>query len=66
MDGLSDLLQLHVVPDDKVNDKALATRNIPKPSFYLLRPDGYIGLSGATIDAGAVRQYLAETMRVRA
>jgi 2-polyprenyl-6-methoxyphenol hydroxylase-like FAD-dependent oxidoreductase len=59
------LLQVHAVPDDKVNDKALAARQIPKPSFYLLRPDGYIGLCGATIEAGVIRQYLTETMKVR-
>ena len=38
----------------------LARANIGQPSFYLLRPDGHVGLCGPGFDAAAIRQYLAE------
>src|SRR5687768_11450886 len=38
---LRDLLSIHTVPSDPANDKELARRHIPQPSFYLLRPDGH-------------------------
>jgi 2-polyprenyl-6-methoxyphenol hydroxylase-like FAD-dependent oxidoreductase len=59
------LLQVHAIPDDKTNDKALAAHHIPKPSFYLLRPDGYVGLRGTAVDAAAVRHYMTETLKMR-
>ena len=41
---------------------ALATDRLPSPSFYLLRPDGHVGLAGATLDVDAVTRYLAATI----
>src|SRR5205823_3076391 len=49
--GLGDLLRVHAIPDDPHNDAELARVSIPKPSFYLLRPDGHIGLCGSRIAA---------------
>src|SRR5437773_6698480 len=46
-----DLLRIHAVPADPVNDAELARKRIPRPSFYLVRPDGYIGLCGARLEA---------------
>jgi hypothetical protein len=62
---LGDLLRMHAVPADSANEAELDRAKIPRPSFYLLRPDGYIGLCGGTLDAGAVTQYFADTLRVR-
>jgi 2-polyprenyl-6-methoxyphenol hydroxylase-like FAD-dependent oxidoreductase len=56
---LGDLLCVHVVPADPVNDAELARARIPQPSFYLLRPDGHVGLCGARLAAAAVRCYLS-------
>jgi 2-polyprenyl-6-methoxyphenol hydroxylase-like FAD-dependent oxidoreductase len=66
--GLSDfgeLLATHAVPDDAANDAAIAHAKIPLPSFYLVRPDGYVGLCGSTLDAESVESYFAETLLVR-
>jgi 2-polyprenyl-6-methoxyphenol hydroxylase-like FAD-dependent oxidoreductase len=52
-------LVTHRVPDDPANDKELARARIPKPSFYLLRPDGHIGLAGTRFDAALLMRYLA-------
>jgi hypothetical protein len=57
------LVRARVVPSDPANDAALAQAGIPQPSFYLVRPDGYIGLCGGRFDAAAVKRYLDETLR---
>ena len=44
---LGDLLRVLVVPSNPVNDRELSQHDIPQPSFYLLRPDGHIMLTGA-------------------
>jgi hypothetical protein len=59
------LVRVHVIPPDLLNDVELARADIPRPSFYLVRPDGHVGLCGGRLDAGAVRRYLAETLRLR-
>jgi 2-polyprenyl-6-methoxyphenol hydroxylase-like FAD-dependent oxidoreductase len=60
--GLGDLLRTHVVPHDPANDRELARARIPRTAFYLLRPDGHIGLSGIRLDAAAVTRYLSERL----
>jgi hypothetical protein len=60
--GLGDLLRIHAVPGDAANDRELARVKIPQPSFYLLRPDGHVGLAGTHLDAAAVTRYLSERL----
>jgi 2-polyprenyl-6-methoxyphenol hydroxylase-like FAD-dependent oxidoreductase len=57
-----DLLVVHEVPADPANDRERARAGIPTPSFYLLRPDGHIGLTGARLDADLLPRYLAERL----
>jgi len=59
---LGDLLCVHVVADDPVNATALARASIPRPSFFLLRPDGHVGLSGTRLEAAAVKRYISELL----
>ena len=61
---LGDLLRVHAVPFDADNDAELARAQIPEPSFYLLRPDGHVGLCGTRLDASAVERYLAERVHI--
>lgn len=58
--GLGELLRTRIIPDDPVNDRELARVKIPPIAFYLLRPDGYIGLSGIRLETAAVTRYLSE------
>jgi 2-polyprenyl-6-methoxyphenol hydroxylase-like FAD-dependent oxidoreductase len=53
-----DLLRIHVVPDDPANERVLARAQIRGAAFYLLRPDGHVGLAGTRLEAGAVTSYL--------
>jgi 2-polyprenyl-6-methoxyphenol hydroxylase-like FAD-dependent oxidoreductase len=50
------VLHIDGAPD---NGHELARAKIPRPSFYLLRPDGHIGLTGMALTADAVRRYLS-------
>jgi hypothetical protein len=62
MDGL---MMTHRPADDPVNERELARCRIPNPSFYLLRPDGHIGLAGTRLDPAALTRYLTERLELR-
>ena len=62
--ALDDMLRVHPIPDDPVNDRELARARIPRPAFYLLRPDGHIGLAGTLFDAAAATQYLSQHLHL--
>jgi len=62
--GLDELLRVHVIPDDADNAAELARAQIPRPSFHLVRPDGHIGLCGARLDAAAVARYASARLRL--
>ena len=59
--GLGDLLRIHVIPDEAHNTRELARARISGPAFYLLRPDGHIGLAGIRPEPAAVTRYLSES-----
>jgi 2-polyprenyl-6-methoxyphenol hydroxylase-like FAD-dependent oxidoreductase len=63
--NLGDLLRVHAVVGDAANDRELARARIPQPSFYLLRPDGHVGLAGARLDADATARYVAGRLHLR-
>ena len=62
---LNGLILTHQVPDDPLNDRDLRRARIPKPSFYLLRPDGHVGLAGTHLDAASLERYLADRLELR-
>jgi hypothetical protein len=51
---------MHVVAADAENERELARAKISRPSFYLLRPDGHVGLCGPGFDAAAIRRWFTE------
>ena len=62
-DGIE--IQVHDIPADATNAAALARARLPTPSFYLVRPDGHVGLCGlGEVDAAAVRTYVADTLGI--
>ena len=61
---LGDLMRIHEVPSDPANVRELARAHIPRPSFYLLRPDGHVGLAGTRWDAAAATRYVSERVHL--
>jgi len=61
--GLGDLLAVHAIPPDPVNEAELTRAQIARTSFYLVRPDGYVGLCGRGLDIGAIKRYVPERLR---
>jgi hypothetical protein len=59
-----DSLYAWVVPEDEGNDRELSRVQIPKPSFYLVRPDGYVGLCGVRFDAVRAKDYLTRNLHL--
>jgi len=64
--ALDDLVAMHPVAANPGNREALARAGIPTPSFYLVRPDGYIGLAGARLRRESLTTYLADNLRLSA
>jgi 2-polyprenyl-6-methoxyphenol hydroxylase-like FAD-dependent oxidoreductase len=62
--GLGDLLRTYVVPGDPVNERELVRAGIPQMAFYLLRPDGYVGLAGVKLEVKTVNRYLEERLNL--
>src|SRR6185503_3926703 len=62
---LNGLILTYQVPDDPLNDRDLRRARIQKPSFYLLRPDGHVGLAGTHLDAASLNRYLADRLQLR-
>jgi 2-polyprenyl-6-methoxyphenol hydroxylase-like FAD-dependent oxidoreductase len=58
--ALADLMRTCVVPSDPDNQRELARVNIRGQAFYLVRPDGYIGLAGVRLDQATVTRYVTE------
>jgi len=56
---LGDPLRTHVVQFDSENAPELARAHVPGVAFYLVRPDGHIGLAGTRLDLAAVSGYLS-------
>jgi 2-polyprenyl-6-methoxyphenol hydroxylase-like FAD-dependent oxidoreductase len=63
--AFDDMLRIHAIPADPVNDAALARARIPSPSFYLVRPDGHVGICGARLEAATIREYVSERLGLR-
>ena len=57
---LGDRLRVLVIPGDPANDRELERARIPRPAFYLLRPDGHVGLAGVRLEGAAVARYVSE------
>ena len=64
MPGWGELLRVYAVPADAPNDAELERAQIARPSTYLLRPDGHIGLCGARLEPAAIKRYLSEHLHI--
>ncbi len=62
---MDDRLRVHFVPPGADNDRELARVGIPPQAFYLVRPDGYVGLAGIRFEPGAASRYVSERLRMK-
>ena len=62
--GLGDLCPIYAIPANPINDAELARAQIPQPAFYLLRPDGHIGLCGPRWETAAIKRFVSERLRL--
>ena len=56
---MGDLVRVHAVPASPANESEQIRVGIVGPAFYLLRPDGHVGLAGTRVDAAAIKSYIA-------
>ena len=61
-EAFGDMVRVWNIPADPQNDRELVRAGIPQTSFYLIRPDGHVGLCGKKADCAAIKRYLAETL----
>jgi hypothetical protein len=66
LSGLGDLIEMHEIPADAQNVAEIERCKIPQRSFYLIRPDGHVGLCGASLDVHAIESYLERALRLKA
>lgn len=59
------VLKVWSMPATPGNTAALGRKGIPGKAFYLIRPDGHVGLCGATAEADVIARYLTETIGLR-
>jgi hypothetical protein len=57
---LRDLLRVHLIAACPQTDAELTRASIPRCAFYLLRPDGHVGLCGAELRMSEIVRYLRE------
>ena len=62
--GLGGLLSICEIPADPDNEAELARQHLPLPSFYLVRPDGHVGLCGTRLEPGAVKRYVSGNLHL--
>jgi 2-polyprenyl-6-methoxyphenol hydroxylase-like FAD-dependent oxidoreductase len=61
----ADFMRVHEVAIDPTNAPALERTGIVAPAFYLLRPDGHVGLAGREIDVDAINTYATDRIFLR-
>jgi 2-polyprenyl-6-methoxyphenol hydroxylase-like FAD-dependent oxidoreductase len=62
--GLGDLVRVHLIANEPANAAELARAHIRAPAFYLLRPDGHVGLAGTRLDVEALKRYMSERVHL--
>ena len=62
--ALDGAIQVLTIPVNEENRAELERVNVPAIAFYLLRPDGYVGLTGVNLDMEEVNRYVSERLHL--
>jgi 2-polyprenyl-6-methoxyphenol hydroxylase-like FAD-dependent oxidoreductase len=62
--GLNGTMHALTIPVNSENRAELGRVKVPEMAFYLLRPDGYVGLAGVRVDMAEVNQYVSERLHL--
>ena len=62
--GADAALRVHAIPEHPDNTRELERARIASPSFYLLRPDGHIGLAGTLFEPSVIAHYLSDRLHL--
>jgi 2-polyprenyl-6-methoxyphenol hydroxylase-like FAD-dependent oxidoreductase len=54
---LGGMLRVHAIPITAGNEAEQARAHVPRTAFFLLRPDGHVGLCGRAMDVATVERY---------
>jgi 2-polyprenyl-6-methoxyphenol hydroxylase-like FAD-dependent oxidoreductase len=57
-------VQMLTIPVNADNRAELGRVKVPETAFYLLRPDGYVGLAGVRVDTAEVNRYISERLHL--
>jgi hypothetical protein len=60
--GFEGALNILTVSDNPENRHELERAMIPRPSFYLIRPDGYVGLAGKHLNLTTLADYARDVL----
>jgi hypothetical protein len=63
---IADMLEVSTIASNAANNAEQARVAIAAPSYYLLRPDGHVGLCGRRVDIDAIARYISERLRISA
>lgn len=62
--AFNDDFALHIIPERPENQTAYASYGVKRPTLFLIRPDGHIGLRSTPPDPVELVAYLEEAMRL--
>lgn len=62
--ALNGTMQTLMISANAENRAELERVNVPETAFYLLRPDGYVGLTGVHLDMAEVDRYVSERLHL--
>jgi 2-polyprenyl-6-methoxyphenol hydroxylase-like FAD-dependent oxidoreductase len=60
--ALDGVMQVLTIPMSSENRAELARVRVPETAFYLLRPDGYVGLAGMRVDMAELNRFVSERL----
>ena len=62
--ALRDILQIHEIPAGRDNERELRRAGIQSPAYFLLRPDGHIGLAGVEAASRRIERYFTDCLGI--